>query len=241
MDATCDAEARPMFDDLTDPATIYWLGFLFADGYTRVYTKIKRAQRYSIRLHLAAQDLDHLEKFRAFCKRPNKIFYRKNNNSYVYHFDDKVCCFNLRNLGVVAQRCRNCTELPAISDDLFRHFVRGWFDGDGTVGVYQIKDKRVNRIYERIQLRLTFTTLAIPALLLDRLKRFGIHARIIAEKTKALYHLSITNKASQQRFIEWIYQDTPDDIILKRKYGRSLLALEALKSKKGRHSKSCDV
>ena len=64
------------------------------------------------------------------------------NSRYMSLSSTKMVC-TLKKLGCVENKTEVGFDLPNISKDLFRHFVRGYFDGDGSVG---IRSKRHNQI-----------------------------------------------------------------------------------------------
>lgn len=135
------------FDVIDTEEKAYWLGFLYADGY--ITSKNNR-----IGLSLAIKDIDHLQKFNKF------LNYSKGMNvtdSHQFGSDSK---FNkngelmqmvstvitnehmwkaLYNLGCVPNKSLILIfpDESLFSDkSLIRHFIRGYCDGDGTLGVY---------------------------------------------------------------------------------------------------------
>lgn len=104
----------------------YWLGFLCADG--SVSTNEDK-----IELGLAEKDLDYLEKFKKFMNLPNKICYRASTKSYRFSFRSQNLKADLIKLGCVPQKSL-ILQFPSfeqVPKHLIRHFMRGYFDGDG--------------------------------------------------------------------------------------------------------------
>lgn len=119
-------ENRYIFQKIDTEEKAYWLGFLYADG--SVGSTDNR-----IELGLAAQDLTHVEKFKNFIGLDNKIQYREKTKSYRYCFKDKIFKQILISQGCVPNKSL-ILEFPTeqqVPLNLIRHFMRGYFDGDG--------------------------------------------------------------------------------------------------------------
>lgn len=117
---------RYIFNLIDNEEKAYWLGFLYADG--SVGSTDNR-----IELGLAEQDLHHIEKFKNFIGLDNKISYRASTNSYRYSFKDKIFKEILIKQGCVPRKSLTL-KFPTeeqVPSFLHRHFLRGYFDGDG--------------------------------------------------------------------------------------------------------------
>lgn len=112
-----------IFDNIDTEEKAYWLGFIFADGYI--------ANRSNgIELSLQKSDINHLEKFREFISAKQNIT--------VDSFRCRICITNknLKNslirLGCTPNKSLTL-KFPSLEKSLMRHFVRGYFDGDGCI------------------------------------------------------------------------------------------------------------
>lgn len=147
---TCDLD-ETAFDELT-PESLYWMGFLFADGCVHH----GRDGETSLVCGLAAKDLNHLEKLRAFCKSTHKIcrYTAKagdkggvvvQDRDHVYwSVRSNKLCDALERRGIVTKR----TRVPAPELAQSRDFWRGCVDGDGTIATTTIR----NYVYPQIRL-----------------------------------------------------------------------------------------
>lgn len=117
---------RYIFQEINTEEKAYWLGFLYADG--SVGSTDNR-----IELGLAEKDLHHVEKFKKFIGLDNKICYRENTKSYRYSFKDKIFKEILISKGCVPQKSLilKFPTLEQVPTEYVRHFLRGYFDGDG--------------------------------------------------------------------------------------------------------------
>lgn len=115
-----------IFETIDTEEKAYWLGFLYADGSVG-------SKEHKIELGLAEQDLKQIEKFRDFIGIENKISYRPLTKSYRYSFRSESCKEDLIKQGCVPKKSL-ILKFPTenqVPKDLIRHFIRGYFDGDG--------------------------------------------------------------------------------------------------------------
>lgn len=119
----------------------YWLGFLFADGSIRYDV---RKGTYSVRLWLSTKDETHVVKFKKFLETEAPIKYRISKIKYKSSISisegvgidvsSKIMVGDLINLGCVPNKTFRINK-PNIKEDYFRHFIRGYFDGDGCISL----------------------------------------------------------------------------------------------------------
>ena len=124
------------FENINTEEKAYWLGFIAADG----CIDFKSEKRLSF--SLKESDFEHLQKFATFLKSPIEI------KSYVVTANEKL--FNICQLTVISYKlCQDliklgCTprksltlniKLDQINIEFHKDFWRGYFDGDGCIGV----------------------------------------------------------------------------------------------------------
>lgn len=104
---------------------------MYADGYVS-----SSSTNYNIELALKESDYEHLEKFKKFLNTRNKISYRCNTKSYKITINNKKLHSDLVSKGCYPNKSLIITfpHADIIPDDLLRHFVRGYVDGDGGIG-----------------------------------------------------------------------------------------------------------
>lgn len=114
------------FETIDTEEKAYWLGFLYADGCVG-------NKEDKIELGLAEKDLHHIEKFKEFIGVNNKISYRDSTKSYRYSFRSQSCKQDLIKQGCVPKKSLILTfpSEEQVPRYLIRHFLRGYFDGDG--------------------------------------------------------------------------------------------------------------
>lgn len=122
----------------------YWLGFLYADGTNRIkWNEKKHKMEHVLKLTLCYKDKTHLEKFKKSLQNDSPIKDRiiKLNNKEFKSCDINICnqkiCNDLSDLGCVPNKSL-ILKFPndkIVPKNLIRHFIRGYFDGDGCVHV----------------------------------------------------------------------------------------------------------
>ena len=118
------------FDVIDTEEKAYWLGFLYADGYIR---------KDGLELSLCKQDEIHLEKFKKSIKS-NVSVKQKIVNGFPQAritICSKYISEKLHNLGCVRNKSLILTfpTEEIVPNNLIKHFIRGYFDGDGCVSI----------------------------------------------------------------------------------------------------------
>lgn len=130
----CD---ESFFEVIDTEEKAYWLGFIYADGY--ITEKVKYSSE-KIGITLAKKDDNHLKKFKKALKYTGDIKYYKAKTSYGFVESCRILITSsklvedLIKLGVEKQKSLilkfpNENQVPK---NLLPHFIRGYFDGDGS-------------------------------------------------------------------------------------------------------------
>ena len=204
------------FDVIDTEEKAYFLGFLYADGYNNT-------DRNSVNLSLKEDDKEILEILNNLLQ-PNKplqyveIKDTNSSNQYRLVIANKHISQKLVELGCDKAKTYSLMfpSEEQVPKHLVRHFVRGYFDGDGWVG-----EKAISIV----------STLNFCNSLAEILKeQFNINCYIRArhpERNNTIRMLEL-NKKSARTFLKWIYKDS--NIHLQRKYDRYLKQIEYEKS-----------
>src|SRR6187402_594086 len=147
-----------------DDKLAYILGLIYADG----WISTKPSKCFGIRLvqtdsYLVKNTLDYIIS--------NRIL-KTDKNSKGYVVSSERIYDNLVKLGVKEHKTEAALYLPSLSDDLMWHFLRGFFDGDGSV------------YFDKQALRVNFCSTQQPFLEEIRvfLEKEGIYSNINCEK-----------------------------------------------------------
>ena len=125
------------FHDIDTQDKAYWLGFFYADGCVTIMQK-QHERSYEACIKLQGKDGGHLRKFNA-CLDGNVPVQYSTRKSV---FDGSVCdCASIRLYSkqivndLISHGCapRKSFDIkfPNLPPELMRHFIRGFFDGDG--------------------------------------------------------------------------------------------------------------
>lgn len=124
-----------IFENIDTEEKAYWLGLIMADGsivYRKTQTGIKL---YGIKLGLT--DKEVMDKFKIFLGLGDETTYWILNQPKcqpVYYLS--ITCHkmaeDLSKHGAIPNKIKRI-EVPKLKDEFIRHFIRGYFDGDGCI------------------------------------------------------------------------------------------------------------
>lgn len=219
------------FDIIDSEIKAYCLGFLYADGSVGHY-----GGDYSIRIHLHRDDSEVLDLFRQ-CVQTTKPWYIDKRDRAILALSNKRLYESLINLGVVQAKTFKITfpTLDQVPAHLIHHFIRGYFDGDGSISGrdHQIRVMAVSLI-SNMAFAIGLQDILVP-LGFSRTKIHPIPSKVQKGKTVGVLHYG--GGRNVQRFYDYIYRDAT--VYLKRKHSRMrrLLDLRAENNARPRHNK----
>ena len=201
------------FDDIDTELKAYMLGFIIADGNTSTYNG-----QYSLKIKIQYQDKYLLEKLLEELNCSNAIndLYQKSpttDNIHRYSYvsiSSKHLVQSLINLKVTPAKT-GFEIFPIIREDLVRHMIRGFFDGDG---VACCTDKTTS-----------FGFIG-NGNIINQLKNILSWEDVYTEphwKTKNLYQMQTSNKHRLKKLYNYMYNDC--SFYLTRKHEKFLRAL----------------
>lgn len=137
-----------IFDEINTQEKAYWLGFLYADGYIcRRDRRNNEKYTYETKLSLAECDTEHLEKFIKFIEMDTTVKFYKSLGFGNGFTEARVVIYNkhfgetlYNTYGICPKRNDLTKILNKVPIELYRHFIRGIFDGDGSITFYKMKD-----------------------------------------------------------------------------------------------------
>jgi len=187
------------FDNIDSEEKSYWLGFLFADGYIR-----DRESGKSLEMKLSIKDKDHLELFKKTLNSNHKII----NTTSIVKYKDKISSSEMCHLAIYSTSIVESIKLqgmhsrktftikePQIDKNLMSHFIRGYFDGDGSFSFnpdkYMIKTQLVSDSKD------------FQDFIIKELGDNGIKINLYSK-----IKLQIQNKLDNLKFYNYIYNDS---------------------------------
>lgn len=125
------------FDTLDTQEKAYFLGFLMADGYNN-------EKRGVIEVSCSEKDKEILEKLSGLIKssKPIRFVESKGIKSYRIDLCSKRLSQKLVELGCMQNKTFKI-KFPELKENLIRHFIRGYFDGDGCISYTYAKRDNV--------------------------------------------------------------------------------------------------
>ena len=144
------------FDVIDTENKAYWLGFLFADGNITTPYRVNKDGSikngiYRIEISLKEEDKDHLDMLRKELNVEKPLNISKTNyngaNRCRLYFNSKHMWEVLNSYGCTPKKSLTLT-FPPISifkdKSLIKHFIRGYFDGDGCLSWCDTDHKRAH-------------------------------------------------------------------------------------------------
>jgi len=212
------------FEQIDTEEKAYILGFLYADGCNSVSV----SGGCTVSLQLAKQDEEILIKI-------SKIIYY--NNVYLREYKRDVTRQNMVILSLNSKKISNdlikwgCVpnktfvlKFPSLSDNLKSHFIRGYFDGDGSLTFTQAKNRnQITALFAIV------STIEMLDSIGQKCKDLDIHYRISKrhkDRDNNNYTLTISGNIQIKKFCEFLYKDA--NIYLQRKY-KNFVKLKELK------------
>lgn len=209
---------RAFFRLIDTEEKAYWLGFLYADGWLT-------PQRNTVSLGLKADDSYILSEFVRHLDgdRPVTPITRKGTNPQArVEFTDADMIADLIRQGCTAQKTFSIL-FPSegqVPPQLLHHFIRGYFDGDGSVWFR----RKAGRIVE-YQCSVVSTEHFCRRLreVCQRLLGVNLYVRQANRKTakQKVYSAELCGRDCVRTFLAWLYKDAT--VYLKRKHDRYLV------------------
>lgn len=214
------------FQSIDNEISAYFLGFLYADG------NISKNHNV-MSLKLKSDDQYILEKFRDIMSPSSQIKITKNKNSpneYSYfRINQKEICEQLISHGCVPNKSLILEFPTAVSNDLIRHFLRGYSDGDGTIYKNKFKNKKtINTIWKIVSTKQFCNQVA--QILKEQLDVNCSRQLSNPEKNKITTTLSVGGNLQVRKVLDWLYQDAT--IYLSRKHDKYLKFINQISSSK---------
>ena len=200
------------FDVIDTEEKAYWLGFLYADGCIANDT-------HYMSLVLSISDKEHLIEFNKHIKSTYPI--KIEREKYVkLKISNKHIGNSLINKGCIPKKSLilefpNLSQVPKF---LIRHFIRGYFDGDGC-----ICNQLNNKGYFRSKINIVGTNNFLSGLIIHLpIENIKVHQR----NGFKVHEINIYNKKDIIKIMHYLYDDAT--VYLKRKYNKFLTVKDYL-------------
>jgi intein-encoded DNA endonuclease-like protein len=209
-----------VFDIINTEEKAYWLGWLFSDGYNHV-------SKGQVALRLQEEDAEILYKFQKFLQTDAPVHsysrYTRVNNLHRNYSELIVCspyfCEQLSKLGCVQAKTL-ILQFPDISEHLYQHFIRGYFDGDGCFSVIKRKDRKnpKSKTYQFNIVGMESVLSRIQDIIVQNTGVKKLSLKIRTGKKAVAIHYGGHNVC--KKILDYLYKDS--SIYLKRKHDKYL-------------------
>jgi len=115
----------------------YVLGYIVADGCIAI-SKDRKSHPFT--LNITSADLEHLYLLKETLESEHKISKKSqkvDTNGYQLQIRNHIITQDLINLGILPRKTHNLNPIK-VPEKYFADFVRGFFDGDGSVYIYNV-------------------------------------------------------------------------------------------------------
>ena len=198
------------FSKIQTELQAYLLGFYAADGSID-------EKRKTLRIHLGTKDSELVYLYkdiispdaRTYTVEPKEYIGRNGNiiqghGSFGVDITSAILCTSLVNLKIGYRKTYQDLHIPEIDKSLIRHFIRGYFDGDGCITGYVPKEKNKN---PRFRMRFDIDA-KTNSLLLEFMKFFeenDIHLNLNYLKRDDMYRLTTSSKKECAKIFNLLY------------------------------------
>lgn len=201
------------FEVIDTEEKAYWLGFMFADGY--ISNMQNRYGQDLFGLSLSQTDEEMLHKFKKSIEATNPIltYPRKDNNSHPMcriQMTSQKTVDDLIDKGCVKQKSLILKPPKKVPEKLINHFIRGFFDGDGSI------TKTYNKTYNKYIYGINITSTLEMCEWLKSIFGFG---SVLKEKRREnTYYFAFGGNNQLKFFYDFLYKNST--IWMDRKYNR---------------------
>lgn len=207
------------FDNIDTQEKAYILGFIYADGFVgdEKYNNIVISINDLQLLQEFAKELE----FTGDIRKTKKGGFENSKCGYCINFSSQVIASRLRELGLCPNKSLIMTSIPKINSELIRHFIRGYFDGDGSIilshntSYYKNKDKITKYKYPTYMFDILGTK---PFLEEIKIVTGFRYVKILDTKTEQIKCLRISAKKEFENIFDYLYKNST--IKLERKYNK---------------------
>lgn len=203
---------KNFFDSIDNEEKAYWLGFIMADGYTRLGKNNNPAQ---MTIEIGKKDIEILNAFKKSIKS-NHIIRERSRKTCTGKISE-ICSITISSQHLTSKLISygvipNKTYIGFINEEIFSdneelifHYLRGYSDGDGT-----INKRKGNYVF-----KLVIKSKSILDTISNWIKKYcNIDPKITIWEDA--YRLSVQNKKDYFIFLEKLYKNA--NIYLDRKY-----------------------
>lgn len=190
------------FDCINCESKAYFLGLMYADGCIQA-----NGNSWRIRLSINLCDIDIVQKMKEELDFNGKIYRSKNRskNRSTLQLSNKRLGDGLVKQGCIPNKSLIIECPKNLPNKLIRHFIRGYFDGDGCLTISG-KSARFTII----------GTESVIKSIADEFNKIDVHCTLFINKNNHV--LSVSGNRQIDRLLKWLYKDA--NFYMQRKFDK---------------------
>lgn len=207
------------FEKIDNELSAYWLGFIYADGC------IQRQNKYGeqeFKIAISEKDLELLEKFKEDIKSTYPIRYDKSKEQtqVIQSLRSQKAVNDLKQLGCIENKSLILTfpTEDQVPKEFIYHFIRGYFDGDGSITYYQ-KEKNHKKQF-------TISFVGTENFIKSLYNYFNMGSIFKDKRKENSWYITINGNQQVKKIYELMYKDATR--YMDRKYQKFQLLLNEI-------------
>lgn len=188
----------------------YFLGFIAADGC--LFDNKIETQQNILRIGINKKDIYILENFKKYINSDKTISITRENEFATLSFTSNKLFDDINKLGLHPNKTYG-SSVVNLDDKYMRHFIRGYFEGDGTISMRRTEPLNIDVAIYGFEKNMKQ--------IIEYLERYNIYTKFTPDKRKVCNEIFgrilFTTKNNRYAFLRFIY-DGCEDLYLKRKY-----------------------
>ncbi len=212
------------FDKIETELQAYLLGFFTADGSID-------EKRKTFRIELQLRDSELVYLYKDAISNDARIYQNKAKDfmgpkGKLIHTDGSIgvditsaqLCSSLVNLGIGYRKSYSELHIPNIPNHLIRHFIRGYFDGDGCFSMYIISPSNRPNTYLKCHTQIDSKTITLITEIQKELSKNNINLNINYLKRDDMWRLTTSSKKENKKLYHYLYDNS--NFCLSRKFNK---------------------
>ena len=197
---------KNIYEDGFNAINSYIFGLIMSDGCLSYDAHSKR-----YRITISSNDLYILESIKEYCGISRKIYENKGGYSLIYISQEAIDFLSEYGL---EERKSLTSKFYDLGDEFMPHFIRGYFDGDGSIATRHTKHSDYQ------QISITCGSEDFTNGLNDYFRRLGFSSNIYDDsksRNNSNKYIKISKKDNISKFYRMIYNIDTEEFFLKRK------------------------
>lgn len=200
-------------DSINNEFEAYIVGFWYADGW------VDYNDQAGIKIKNTESDRNLLELIKNYISPNSEI--KVKDNTILLKINSNLFCENLINLGCLREKTYKSLLIPKMDQSLLRHFIRGYFDADGTVfydrqylksNICSINEDFLKKLKEILDINNIENRINVE---IRQGKELKTPQGSISTTYKNMFRLYVSKKEALSKFKDFLYSDAK--IYLSRK------------------------